>query len=179
MGVSAQLLEGVRMFLLLISLSLFRFSAGRSSGPPSCTLKPAGPRMTVPQTTSWRQFYKITFYNIHESKIMDLDNIAGMSNENANGWLVVITPITNKVTIKGFAVQADSSIYFPVIKMNTKLKKLKCNGEKNMLSHKDAKPKDSVSFFFRYNSSYLKNGLQLFEATILDSYGKYWENVRF
>merc|ERR1712055_885082 len=57
---------------------------------------------------------------------------------------------------KGFSLLADPNIEFPAIKLNARLKKLQCYAGENMLGHKDAKAKDSISFFFRHDSSYLK-----------------------
>merc|ERR1719229_1235142 len=109
--------------------------------------------------------------------ILDPRNKSGNVDPNPNGWFVIIEPKeqVNKpeqTGIKGFSMMAFKSgkgheIDFPMITRNKKLKKLNCKNGEVFLSHRDATPKKTISFFFNGHLDYMKKGVKRFNATFL------------
>eukprot|EP00088_Acartia_fossae_P015428 TRINITY_DN1844_c0_g1_i1.p1 TRINITY_DN1844_c0_g1~~TRINITY_DN1844_c0_g1_i1.p1 ORF type:complete len:183 (-),score=53.94 TRINITY_DN1844_c0_g1_i1:75-623(-) len=165
---------------------------GMSSGPPVCTLDPAHSG-AEPDSADWRDLFEISFTRISQNQLMDPKNISGMVEDKANGWFVVIQPIKNEdkpeqITIKGFSLKVvgesdtpgHDAVEFPLIHRNHRLKKLNnCYGGEVMLAHRDAKLKKRISFFFSGHEDYVTSNKQMFEATILSSYLKYWSGIKF
>merc|ERR1712240_802415 len=121
---------------------------------------------------SWKDMVDVKIIPINQNK------------HKPNGNLVILKA---KKKFKGIACQVTEphrygheAVQLPMMHRNQKLKKLDC-GTKGpvFFTHKDARPKNVVSFFFKYNTDYVEKKRKWFKCTFVVNYGEMYTDFVF